>query len=192
MREPHPSRPLAIVLAILSSGCSWAMVARPPPLPVEPLAPLACTTETAPPIVDAVVAATGITAGALAVALSDRAGYCADSSTATSTARCPRDRSLVVGGLVAMGLGVVAGASSVTGLSRTARCHELDRLQRACWAGVEPSCAALKARPSLQVVPPRVERPRAGFAPGESCAADTECRAGLDCRLGRCATPAAP
>ncbi len=125
-----------------SSGCSFIGLRRPPSTPLEASAPIECTTSRQAPTTDFVVGLGSLTAGLLMVAHNDRCGpggWCfkiAEGITHTA-------------GAVAIGVGVLALASGVYGLDRTARCAQLQRWQVGCADGNGAACAALDGGPPV-------------------------------------------
>lgn len=166
--------PLAAAL-LLFSGCSWMAMARPPPTPVAPAPPVACTTSRVAPVLD--------TAGALLVGVPGvvttvygiatpvcTTGWCWFQPTTGGN-----KAAIISVGLVLVGISVMQTVSAVNGYGWAADCEALQGQQLACLSGVETSCTILRTPP-----------PRPGKSPGEPCAADDECSQGTICYLGRC------
>jgi hypothetical protein len=108
---------------------------------------------------------------------------------------CPADTGKVATGFALLAMGAFVGSSAISGFVWTAECQELERQRAACFAGEEEACAALREPhtvPGPAAGPRPRERPDRGLEAGNSCGVDAECRAGLACRLGRCAVVQAP
>ena len=126
---------LAWLLAIPSGGCSWIGITRPPSRPIGATPPVQCTTGVAAPVGDTII---GVLTVAIGVALVAIAGSTDDKDSAGA----------IAAGVGIMALGATAGVSAGFGYGWTAECRELEELQKKCIAGVEASCAALRAEPS--------------------------------------------
>jgi hypothetical protein len=181
---------LALLLAIPSGGCSWIGVTRPPQRPVDTAPPVQCTRSTAAPVGDTIISVLTLLGGIGTLAYGAAGGICFNGMFGGTPAPCPAIPGAVWAGVGIMAVGVAAGVSAGFGYSWTAECRELEDMQTACLAGVEDSCTALRQKPPSSE---RQERSSSGFEAGKfeagkPCAADTECRPGLICRYGYCAT----
>jgi hypothetical protein len=127
---------LALALAIPSGGCSWIGITRPPSRPIDATPPVQCTTGVAAPVGDTIIGVLTVAAGVAVVAFAASMGSM-DSGGAIAAG---------VGGIA---LGATALASSINGYNWTAECRDLEELQKKCIAGVEASCGALRADPSI-------------------------------------------
>jgi hypothetical protein len=123
---------LASLLAIPSGGCSWIGITRPPSRPIDATPPVQCTTGVAAPVGDTII---GVLTAATGVAVVAFSAIFADSE-------------YIWAGVGGIALGATALASSIYGYNWTSECRELEELQNRCIAGVEASCAALRAEPS--------------------------------------------
>jgi hypothetical protein len=169
-------RRLAFALVALLAGpaCSWVTMGRPPPPPVEPLPPVACTTSRAAPILDTTGATffggLGIMTAAYGIATPVcTTGWCIGPETGGAKA-----------GIIAAGLGLTAIAvlqtiSATNGFAWASTCDDLKAAQLSCVSGVEEACVVIRRPP-----------PRVGKSPGETCEAADECKDGFTCYLGRC------
>jgi hypothetical protein len=126
---------LALLLAIPSGGCSWIGITKPPSRPIDATPPVQCTTGVAAPVGDTII---GVLTVATGVALVAIAGSTSNKDSAGA----------IAAGVGAIALGATAGVSAGFGYTWTAECRELEEFQKACIAGVEASCAALRAEPS--------------------------------------------
>jgi len=126
---------LAMLLAIPSGGCSWIGITKPPSRPIDATPPVQCTTGVAAPVGDTIIGVLTVATGVAVVAFAASMGSNKDSAGA------------IVAGVGGIALGATALASSIYGYNWTAECRELEELQKKCIAGVEASCAALRAEP---------------------------------------------
>jgi len=196
-RKPMPERSLlkavaisvAILLVIPSGGCSWIGVTSPPQRPVDAAPPVQCTRSTSAPVGDTIIGVLAVLGGVGTVAYGSSGGICMNGMWGGPPAPCPVIQGAVWGGAGIIVAGVAALVSAGFGYSWTAECRELEELQTACLAGVEDSCTALRQKPPSSQ---RQEGPPSGFEAGKPCAADAECRPGLICRYGYCATAQGP
>ncbi len=128
----------ALLIAFLpATGCSWALVQKPPPGRVEAAPTVECTSSVASPVAD--------TTGAV---LFGAAGIVIFSSSGTSCRQgeiCFRD-AVIGGGLASIGVATALMVSAAYGYRTTAECRELERTQLACVSGVEAACRSLKDR----------------------------------------------
>jgi hypothetical protein len=146
-RHPHMGAVAAVLAALLAlptGGCSWIGVTRAPQRPVPATPPVQCTSGVAAPVGDTIIGVLAIAAGAV-LAVAGASPICLG-------APCPADTGLVLAGVGIMALGVTAGVSAVFGYGWTAECRELEEVQTRCIAGVEASCAALRADPASSQV----------------------------------------
>lgn len=184
---------VAVLLVIPSGGCSWIGVTSPPQRPVDAAPPVQCTRSTSAPVGDTIISVLAVLGGLGTLAYGAGGGYCFSFSLPggqpAPAPSCPAIQGAVWAGVGIMAVGVAAGISAGFGYSWTAECRELEGLQTACLAGVEDSCTALRQKPPSSQ---RQERPPSGFEAGQPCAADAECRPGLICRYGYCATAKGP
>jgi hypothetical protein len=171
----HTIRECAVALLLTTSACSWATMARPPPTPIEPVPPVACTTSRLAPALDTVGAVFLGVPGAITtgygIATPVCSGFCLlepESASAKGT--------IIAVGLILIGLGTMEAISAATGYSWASDCEGLQETQLACVSGVEASCARLRTPPPRE----------GGKAPGEVCAEDVECRRDDACFRGRC------
>ncbi len=179
-------RRLAFALLALLAGpaCSWGMMVRPPEPPLDPTAPIRCTSSRAAPIVDTIaVPLVGIPSAVFtgaAIANPVKTEPCtwgsSDPGCGMFAFGSPGWKALAItAGLVGVGLAVMEGFSAADGYRWAATCEDLVNAQLACVSGVEASCAELRRPP-----------PREGKSPGEACASADDCKEGLTCHLGRC------
>lgn len=136
---------VALVLTILSSGCSWITVTRPPPRPVDSTQPVQCTTTPAAPIADTAAGLIAIPAGALTAAVG------ADSFIG-------RNEPTIWAGIGIVAAGVASLVSAGSGYAWTRECRELQSQQMGCLSGVEESCTALRVEPPPRPSTPGVKR----------------------------------
>ena len=167
-----PKRSLAVAL-LLFSGCSWMAMARPPPTPVAPAPPVACTTSGPAPALD--TAGTLLGVPGRDHGLRNRDSGVHDGLVLVRADHRGNKAAIISVGLVLVGISVMQTVSAVNGYGWAADCEALQGQQLACLSGVETSCAVLRTPP-----------PRPGRSPGEPCAADDECSQGNICHLGRC------
>ena len=135
---------LALLLAIPSGGCSWIGITKPPSRPIDATPPVSCTTGVAAPVGDTIIGVLTVATGVAVVA------YAANPMCLYGCASQSKTGYIgyIWAGVGAIVLGVTAGVSAGFGYSWTAECRELEELQNRCIAGVEASCAALRAEPS--------------------------------------------
>lgn len=133
---------IALLLAILSSGCSWIFLTKPPPRPVDATPPVQCATDTKAPAADLTTGLIFIPGGLLIAGASSLGN--SNSGTAA--------------GLATMAVGVVSLVSAGFGYTWTAECRELKSQQLGCLSGVEESCAALRVEPPSRPSTPVKER----------------------------------
>jgi hypothetical protein len=181
---------LAALLGASSSGCSLALVTRPPDGPIEPTARLDCTPPTTPvPGSDVIGGYLAVAAGVVVAVLGITGGPgCQRDGTCASTTTTRKQLGL---GLGLMALGYAAMRSGGAAAEWVTDCQALERDQRSCLAGSPLACARLSDRPGSEALPAapaaRSSPGTPGFSIGESCATDAECQAGLACQYGRCA-----
>jgi hypothetical protein len=151
---------LAVALATLTSGCSFASVQRPrPPDAVDdPRTPDTCTTSSEAPVADTVLGGIGLVGGYVAFVLSLAEDLdCVDTATHSCSSGNPAP------GLAVMGAGALFAASAIYGYVATAKCrHRIVASGRcangdlgACWR-VKPGWApppAWRSGPTLQPRP---------------------------------------
>ncbi len=168
-------RESAAALLLATSACSWATMARPPPTPIEPIPPVACTTSRLAPALDTVGAVLlgvpGVITTAYGIATPVCSGFCLLQPQSNGD-----KGTLIAVGLILAGLGTVEAISAATGYSWASDCEGLKETQLACVSGVETSCARLRTPPLRE----------GGKAPGEACAEDVECRRDDACFRGHC------
>ncbi len=152
----HPL--LALLLAVMAvPACSWTMMIRPPEQPVDPTAPIECTSSRAAPIVDTVAVPligipSAIFTGASIANPVKTSGSCgwtsSDPGCSMFAFGSPGWKALAItAGLVGVGLAVMEGFSAADGYRWAATCEDLKAAQLACVSGVEASCAELRAAP---------------------------------------------
>jgi hypothetical protein len=140
-RPAHPRLAIVTLALLAGTGCSWIVSRRPPPGPVDPHAPLACTVDYAAPVLDTVGAGFFGLSGLITTV----------AGTAYAAGACP---SCYTGSKVApVALGVAALAGTVVfalsanhGYRVTEACQAVEEQRDACLSGVEASCAALRER----------------------------------------------
>jgi hypothetical protein len=148
---------------------------RPPPTPVAPAPPAACTTSRLNPALDTAGAVLLGVPGVLTTVYGIATPVCTTGWCLLEPTSGGSKATIIGVGLVLVGLSVMETVSAVNGYGWAADCEALQATQLACLSGVEPSCAILRTPP-----------PRPGKSPGETCSADVECRGGDVCHLGRC------
>jgi hypothetical protein len=158
-----------------ATACSWIGMTRPPPTPLEPAPPAACTTSRLAPVLDTTGAVLLGIPGLVTTIYGITIPVCS-SGWCIGTPTSGAGKASIIGvGLVLLGVAVVDAVSAVNGFGWASRCEDLRQAQLACTSGVEASCALLR-------IPP----PREGKALGEPCATTEECREGAICRDQMC------
>ena len=157
MRDRFPATAAAALLLHAGSGCSWALVQKPPERPLAPDRPVACTESVAAPVLDTVGAAAMV---GLAVGMGTVLSYaCIDWSQPPS---CPRGAFAAMGALPGAIGAVVYGFSAWYGYRHTASCRELGELERACGEGNQGACRLLRepaGAPEAATPPAEAGRP---------------------------------
>jgi hypothetical protein len=179
-------RLLAVMIALPGTGCSWIGMTRPPPPPVDPAPPVACTTSRLAPALDTAAAVLlgvpGLVTTVYGIAVPTCTGSGLDCMLEPQSGG---DKAAIIAvGLSALGLGVLETISAVNGYGWASRCEDLREAQLSCLSGVEPSCTSLRTVPRLDE----------GKATGEACTLDAECRTVDACISGHCQrrAPGAP
>jgi hypothetical protein len=109
-------RASALVLGLLASGCSFALVSRAPDF--DPgVRPIGCTEDRTVPVVDAVIAAATIVGGAAVISATDVHGQSNDAGIKLYPAL----------GMLSLLIGAPFGVSAYVGYSRTSRCRALNQ-----------------------------------------------------------------
>ena len=134
--------------ALPSSGCSWLFVQRPPPGPLEPSPPVACTSSAAAPAADVTGAilleAAGLTTtlvGILGAVCPPGESWCMFGYPSAGA-----KAAVTVVGLGLTGAAIAYAFSASYGFSHSAECRRLVEAQLACASGVEASCQSLQDR----------------------------------------------
>ena len=130
-------------LLLMSTGCSWIFVKKPPPLPVEPAPPVACTQSVAAPVLDTIGTVLLATAGVLTIVGGTHVTSCSPGCNYVSCSCAPAPTPYIVAGVAVVGLATTLGFSAASGYSTTARCRDLTQAQASCLTGVEASCRRL-------------------------------------------------
>lgn len=172
---------LAAATCLLTSGCSWAFMTKPPEVVSAPNYPIDCTTSRAAPVLDTICVGYFIANGIYLASVQEcPAGFgqsCVSSSTKTG------------GLLLSAGLGVLCGISAASGYGYASRCDEKKDLNALCITGDQRACQQL--RPGwvpTTAAPSRVTSgPPADVGPG--CAKDTDCKGDRICVSGACVSP---
>ena len=132
---PRLAATIALLLTILSSGCSLLTVTKPPPGPVDATKPVQCTTNIEAPISDTIASLVLMPVGALTIAVGSG-----------DSAFTKRSEGTIWAGIGIAAVGAVSLVSAGFGYAWTSECRELksQQLQQQCLSGVEESCAALR------------------------------------------------
>ena len=130
---------LVVTSPLLSTGCSWITVQKPPPLPVEPAPPVACTASNGPPVFDTVLAVLSGLGGVAVIVAAASTSDLQQKGAVTAE---------IAGGAAAVAVGGLFAVSAASGYSSTAQCRDLQQSQAACLTGVETACRSLRLEPA--------------------------------------------
>ncbi len=159
------ARSLAKVMAlclVAATGCSWALVQKRPPPPLEAAPPASCTSSLVSPIADTAAASILGLYGMAFVVWGIGDATCGPGEFLCSHGKAP---AIIALGTLMLGAGVALGFSAMHGYSATSDCRLLKETQLACLSGLEGSCSALRGP-----APREPDR-----RPAEECAGAAEC-----------------
>ena len=172
----------AAVGGVLSSGCSWAFMTKPPEVVSAPNYPIDCTTSRAAPILDTVCLGYFILNGAVLAAQPD----CASAGFGQS---CVSQETKTGGIVLSAGLGLLCAISAASGYGYASQCEQKKDLNALCIGGDQGACRQL--RPGwLPAAPAAMPPPQAPGVGG--CGKDTDCKGDRICSSGVCVSPSKP
>jgi hypothetical protein len=166
-------RPIAAVVCLAFSGCSFATVqrARPAAEVEDPRVVETCTTARSAPVADSVLAGVGLVGGYFGL-LASAGMDCSTTTTSSGTSRsCGNDGgdAVALANLAAMAAGGVFLGSAIYGHATTAQCRRHIAAERRCASGDVWTCDKLSPGwrpPPGWRAPGAVLEPVPGSGPG--------------------------
>jgi len=177
-----PGSALLLILAVASSGCSFAFMQKAPSPVPAPNYPLDCTDSIAAPVLDTICAGYFVLNTIVLAALPN----CAQASFGQT---CVNDSQRGGGILLSVGLGILCAAAAGSGYGVASRCSQAKGLNALCITGDGAACRTLRGDWSGSAAP-RPAAPAVDVFGG--CAKDTDCKGARICRAGACVDPPAP